>query len=887
MRLIRCRLESIRRHRALEVSFAPGLTLIGGANESGKSSLVEAMHRSLFLRASATGAAIRDLRSATHAGHPQVEIDFDAAGHRWSLLKCFSGAGGTSRLSRAGQEALLGGDAEDQLAVLLGVEEIIGSRQVNRVLPTRWAHLWVMQGLAGRNLLDLSGEHYDLKGLITALEGQAEQSLQSPMDQQVYNQLEQLVASSLTSRGVKQNSELWKRRQDVQQASEQQAEAQERLLSYEAACIELDANEQALDQLECRAPEVQKRRRQLLALKDLQQRLAPLRLQQTQWQQQLSAFSRLIKEMQAAETAMKVLRQELRVMNESAETMSSTLVDQRRACEQLDRKRQALEERGHALRRRQDQERLEQRIQDRRRHKEQRDKFEQQQSLLKQQLVVLPSRDASDLTALKAQQLQLRELEIRLQSMASRVELQSSDMTVRLDGEQLRIGDVAQRTGAFQLEVGDDVTLLVSPGEGTGLSALMAERTQCQSLFEQHLKLWGVSSLEAADAQLQTRTELQQQLAVLDAGLRQLIEQQQSNLKGDQDLEQLDQQLAELRQHPVDPEIAAQDDLAQALNNCRQTYQSVQEQLRSLRADYERAEGQQTDLSRKLQELRIRLERHEARHAQQLQQQHEIESRHGTAKTIDAEFKKVSHQCELLQNQLLELSGDCGLAAGADVERSLAELDDRELKFNRQRTDLNRERGSLLERCERLGSRELHAELEEASNRLEVAQHAEEQETQLVESRVLLLKRFQEARADLSRRYSAPLRCSINRFIAPFLQQPGDSSELRFDASDGLKDLRLQRSGQSLEFSQLSGGLKEQLNAAVRLAIAEALRDGHDGCLPLLFDDAFTNSDPSRLGAVGSMLRQAVDLGLQVVVLSCDPDPYREIADSVINLDHH
>ena len=887
MRLIRCRLESIRRHRALEVSFAPGLTLIGGANESGKSSLVEAMHRTLFLRASATGAAIRDLRSATHAGHPQVEIDFDAAGHRWSLLKCFNGAGGTSRLSRAGQEALLGGDAEDQLAVLLGVEEMIGSRQVNRVLPTRWAHLWVMQGLSGRNLLDLSGDHYDLKGLITALEGQAEQSLQSPMDQQVYNQLEQLVASSLTSRGVKQNSELWKRRRDVQQASEQQAESQERLLSYEAACIELDANELALDQLECRAPEVQKRRRQLLALKDLQQRLAPLRLQQTQWQQQLSALSRLIKEMQAADTAMKVLRQELRLMNQSAETISSTLADQRHACEQLDLKRQALEERGHALRRRQDQERLEQRIQEMRRDKDQRAKFEQQQSQLKNQLMALPSRDASDLAALKAQQSQFRELEIRLQSMASRIELKSSNVTVHLDGEQLGIGDVAERTGAFRLEVGEDATLLVSPGEGTGLSALISEKTQCLSLLKQNLKHWGVSSLEAAEAQLQTRTQLQQQLAVLDAGLRQLMEQKQSNLKGDQDLEQLDQQLSALRQHPVDPEIAVEDDLEKALSDCRQTYQSVQERLRSMRADYDRAEREQKVFTKKLQDLQIRLERHEAQLAQQLQQQHEIESRHGSAQSIDRELKKLSNQCELLQDQLLTLIDDCGLASGTNVETSLAELDDRELKLNRQRTDLNRERGSLLERCERLGSRELHAELEETSNRLELAQQAEEQETQLVESRVLLLKRFQDARADLSRRYSSPLRTSINRFIAPFLQQAGDSSELRFDASDGLKDLRLQRSGQSLEFSQLSGGLKEQLNAAVRLAIAEALRDGHDGCLPLLFDDAFTNSDPSRLEAVGSMLRQAVDLGLQVVLLSCDPDPYRGIADAVIDLDHH
>jgi hypothetical protein len=443
-----------------------------------------------------------------------------------------------------------------------------------------------------------------------------------------------------------------------------------------------------------------------------------------------------------------------------------------------------------------------------------------------------------------------------------------------------------QRTGAFRVDVGDEVILLVSPGEGTGLSSLMADRQRCQRLLEENLRLWGANSLAVAENQFQKRKDCQQQLAVLDARLRQIIEQQ-TELEGDADLETLDQQLLELQKPQDDPELAAVEDLDRALIDCRKTYQVVLERVRSLRADYDRAEREQAAHGTRVQELRIRLERHEARHVQQRQQLHEIVERHGSADTIESELKNISAQCELLQEQQLTLRGDCGLASDNDLEISLAELDDCEQKLNRQRTDLNRERGALLERCESLGSRELHAEVEEAATRLEVAQQAEHQETLLVDSRVLLLKRFQEARADLSRRYSSPLRSSINRFVAPFLQQPGDSSELRFDAKDGLTDLRLQRSGQSFEFSQLSGGLKEQLNAAVRLSIAEALRDAHDGCLPVLFDDAFTNTDPARLQAVGSMLRHAVDLGLQVVVLSCDPDPYRGFADAVIDLNQH
>ena len=94
MRLTHCRLECVRRHRHLELSFAPGLTLISGANESGKSSLVTAMHRGLFLRASAAGAAVQTLCSRLHAGHPLVEIGFEARGQNWTVLKRFSGSSG-------------------------------------------------------------------------------------------------------------------------------------------------------------------------------------------------------------------------------------------------------------------------------------------------------------------------------------------------------------------------------------------------------------------------------------------------------------------------------------------------------------------------------------------------------------------------------------------------------------------------------------------------------------------------------------------------------------------------------------------------------------------------------------------------------------------------
>jgi uncharacterized protein YhaN len=79
--------------------------------------------------------------------------------------------------------------------------------------------------------------------------------------------------------------------------------------------------------------------------------------------------------------------------------------------------------------------------------------------------------------------------------------------------------------------------------------------------------------------------------------------------------------------------------------------------------------------------------------------------------------------------------------------------------------------------------------------------------------------------------------------------------------------------------------MKEQLNAALRVAIADTLKERHGGCLPLLFDDGFTNTDAQRLQGVLKMLQEAVSRGLQVIVLSCDPDPYKSVADHVIMID--
>jgi hypothetical protein len=66
--------------------------------------------------------------------------------------------------------------------------------------------------------------------------------------------------------------------------------------------------------------------------------------------------------------------------------------------------------------------------------------------------------------------------------------------------------------------------------------------------------------------------------------------------------------------------------------------------------------------------------------------------------------------------------------------------------------------------------------------------------------------------------------------------------------------------------------------------MAEVLAEEHGGCLPVVFDDAFTNSDPDRVQKLQRMLDLAAVRGLQVIVLSCNPSEYTGLGAKTVTL---
>jgi uncharacterized protein YhaN len=127
VRITRLRLRDLKVHRDLDLELSPGLTIVRGPNEAGKSTVQRALEIALFRKVTASGAEIDALRSwgTGDDGRPWVGVDFvqeDLDGTRSGTLeKDFRGPKGTVRLVLGGETTTDPTRADEILADLTGI----------------------------------------------------------------------------------------------------------------------------------------------------------------------------------------------------------------------------------------------------------------------------------------------------------------------------------------------------------------------------------------------------------------------------------------------------------------------------------------------------------------------------------------------------------------------------------------------------------------------------------------------------------------------------------------------------------------------------------------------------------------------------------------------
>ncbi len=127
MRITRLRLADLGRHRQLDLTLAPGITIVRGPNESGKTTIQRALELALARKVTSSQGDLDALRPWDGDGEsrPAVSLEFEQedleATHRGTLEKSFRGSKGTVRLVIDDEVTTDPSRAEEQLAEVTGI----------------------------------------------------------------------------------------------------------------------------------------------------------------------------------------------------------------------------------------------------------------------------------------------------------------------------------------------------------------------------------------------------------------------------------------------------------------------------------------------------------------------------------------------------------------------------------------------------------------------------------------------------------------------------------------------------------------------------------------------------------------------------------------------
>lgn len=122
----------------------PGLTLITGDNETGKSTLVEGMRAALFENHAARHQGLKELQTDGTRNAPQVWLELSVGGVRYELHKRFLEQACATLVEVAGGTTWTGADAEARLQELLEANPA-GKRGAKAEHMGVWGLLWVTQ----------------------------------------------------------------------------------------------------------------------------------------------------------------------------------------------------------------------------------------------------------------------------------------------------------------------------------------------------------------------------------------------------------------------------------------------------------------------------------------------------------------------------------------------------------------------------------------------------------------------------------------------------------------------------------------------------------------------------------------------------------------------
>jgi hypothetical protein len=888
MHISRLRVAQVRRFRApFELSaLDPGLNIISGPNEAGKSTLVRAIRAAFFERSRSSGA--EDLRPwGDAAAGPEVELDFELAGQRCRLSKRFLFKKRCTL--QVGANLFEEQEAEDHLAQLFGFA-FAGkgaSKSEHWGIP---GLLWVEQG-SGQEVQKAA--EYAREHVHNALQGQAEATvgaLAATRGDAVLARLRTQRAELLTAAG-KPRAAYLEAIEKVQRLLVQLAELDDQIARY---CQQVDqlASLRAQHQAEETArpwqgwrAQREERQRQLQALQSSEQHLIEARRRHAQVGQQHSLLLHQLATLTQQDEDGRVRTQRVLKLSEDLDDMEVRVVEARlrsnTAQAEASAARQAVQQahQHSTLQSRQTQ------VQDARVHAERSQQDLDQAERAQKSLIELSVRAEACairpevLKELQSLESRRRELSLQQQSLATRLAFElSPGVDVGVHGSDDVLQDRGERwlLRPTTLDIPGVGRLHISPG-GADLEERARELVRIEDTLQRALQRAGLPDVNAAEVRMVQHKELQAQ--------RQWTEQA-LNLVAPQGLDALRQ---------VAAQASARLQSAQCALNELSTGVTLINTSTAAPIALDEAEALQANVQAELDVAR-------QAQTQALQQQAALQSRHEDAQRELAAIRAVLEQPGRAEE--LGQARQSLLGTQAEIEALALHIEQEQARLTQARPDIVAQDIERLDRsiehCQRQQQRR-HEQILVLENTLQQAgaqgleearavlagecERAERRQTELQRRAAaldLLCQKLEGQRSATLARLQAPLQQHLQHYLP--LLFPQATLHITEDLVPGA----LSRQGlagvlETGDFSALSFGAREQLGLISRFAYADLLRSAGRPTL-LILDDALVHSDTERLDAMKRVLFD-VATRHQVLLFTCHPELWQDMGVAMRHLE--
>ena len=879
MRLKQVTIRNYRLHHEITVDFDPKLQLIGGRNESGKSTIVEAIHRCLFLKAKGLTDDHRAMTPRDGAGVPEVELLLENQGKDYRIFKKFAGQKGVVEFDEVGASRLSGDPADDAISKLLGAESGVSGK----TLTSSWAHLWIEQGQSFHNPTDKTKLPTEqLNARLRTLGGTAFSSS---------NKDAELAKNFLEERAkiFKGTNDDFK---DGSAAGKAETAMKEAELRFDSAKEHLEKIRQAIDGLEQAShdsettktlliqqeAEVDILRAQQLEFTRLDAELKGEITQAESALRKLQDLQRTTRDIEATKTALTAAEKNALPGNQKvaqAEAVHLDAVTNYNAAKAglADAKKsleiaRIIEELALAH---QSKLGLEQTLAEAKAGAAEIDK-------LKAKLATLPEISDKEFKSLQKADKEAASARISLEALSARVKLVAGPQGIKVGSSELKVGEdllIAQPT---LITTKDGSQIQLSPG-GEDLPRLQKNAEETATTLAELLLKHRVGTFAEAES---TRTER--------SGIEQTIDIKAKNngTKSDGDnpnsLKQIDNAISALdssltRVGGTLPEIG-KDLLALSTQvaELKKATKSSKAEVDSLETKAQTAEDTRTDADEAL-----RLAREKQGEAEKALSELQIKLKllQQTFPTTEALDAAIDDQTKAVAVAELKLQGTQSALAKLPPNLDLAIIRlERAISVTRTKQQKAEKEAIQYQAQARANGVDdpseqfelLRAEYERAQ---QVFRGASDQAYAIK----LLADTYKTATQALDAQYTQPLLERVGIYLGSMFEH-GARLEIKKEG-DGFAEATLVRPNSKdpypTPFESLSGGAREQVATAIRLATAEILAENYGGTLPIVFDDAFAFTDRQRIQQVIQMLDLGANRGLQVILLSCTPEDYANL----------